>query len=58
MVAVDCCFLSANNFDTRPLLDKEKADLVSEMMLLPQNAAVRRINELIKRARRVKVTLL
>jgi hypothetical protein len=57
MVAVDCC-VSANNFDTRPLLDKEKADLVSEMMLLPQNAAVRRINELIKRARRVKVTLL
>jgi hypothetical protein len=40
----------------RVLIEKEKSDLVAEMMLLPQNAAVRRINELIKRARRVKVT--
>lgn len=37
------------------LLEREKTDLINEMMTLPQNAAVRRINELVKRARRVKV---
>jgi hypothetical protein len=39
----------------RALLEREKADLLQEMMSLPQNAVVRRINELVKRARAVKV---
>lgn len=34
---------------------KEKSDLLEELMLLPENAVVRRINELVKRARSVKV---
>ena len=34
---------------------KEKRDLLEELMLLPENAVVRRINELVKRARSVKV---
>lgn len=34
---------------------KEKNDLLEELMLLPENAVVRRINELVKRARSVKV---
>jgi EH domain-containing protein 1 len=37
------------------LLEREKQDLLTEMMALPQNAVVRRINELVKRARSVKV---
>ena len=41
--------------DNRQLLEKEKNDLLNEMMALPQNAVVRRINELVKRARSVKV---
>lgn len=40
----------------RLLLDREKSDLLNEMMSLPGNAVVRRINELVKRARSVKVT--
>lgn len=43
------------NENNRPLLEREKRDLVQEMMSLPQNAVVRRINELVKRARSVKV---
>ena len=39
----------------RQLLEREKQDLLTEMMALPQNAVVRRINELVKRARSVKV---
>ncbi|TFJ86214.1 hypothetical protein NSK_002422 [Nannochloropsis salina CCMP1776] len=39
----------------RFLLEKEKADLLAELDGLPQNAVVRRINELVKRARSVKV---
>jgi hypothetical protein len=39
----------------RGLLEREKTDLLKEMMSLPGNAAVRRINELVKRARSVKV---
>lgn len=38
-----------------PLLEREKADLLRELVALPQNAVVRRINELVKRARSVKV---
>jgi GTPase SAR1 family protein len=41
--------------DNRALLQREKDDLLSEMMSLPQNAIVRRINDLVKRARAVKV---
>lgn len=44
-----CCI------NCRALLEREKADLLHEMMSLPQNAVVRRINELVKRARSVKV---
>ena len=39
----------------RFLLEKEKADLLGELDGLPHNAVVRRINELVKRARSVKV---
>ena len=41
--------------ENRVLLEREKKDLLQEMMSLPQNAVVRRINELVKRARAVKV---
>jgi EH domain-containing protein 1 len=41
--------------ENRALLEKEKYDLLTEIMALPQNAVVRRINELVKRARSVKV---
>jgi len=37
------------------LLRREKQDLVNELMTLPDNAVLRRINELVKRARSVKV---
>ena len=38
-----------------PLLEREKADLFTDISKLPQNAVMRRINELVKRARAVKV---
>eukprot|EP01041_Mallomonas_annulata_P007422 gene7422-15164_t len=41
--------------ENRALLEREKSDLLAELMALPQNAVVRRINELVKRARSVKV---
>mmetsp|Transcript_14282 Transcript_14282/g.12914 ORF Transcript_14282/g.12914 Transcript_14282/m.12914 type:complete len:263 (+) Transcript_14282:531-1319(+) len=41
--------------ENRLLLDREKNDLLHEMISLPANAVVRRINELVKRARSVKV---
>ena len=41
--------------DNRLLLEREKKDLMRELLELPQNAVVRRINDLIKRARSVKV---
>jgi EH domain-containing protein 1 len=41
--------------DNVQLLNREKSDLMSELNLLPRQAAVRRINELIKRSRSVKV---
>lgn len=41
--------------ENKALLDREKSDLLHEMTSLPANAAVRRINELVKRARSVKV---
>ena len=40
----------------RVLLEREKRDLINEMMSLPKNAVVRRINELVKRSRSVKVS--
>ena len=43
-----------DNFNSA-LLEREKRDLLHEMMSLPQGAVVRRINELVKRARSVKV---
>jgi len=42
-------------YELRALLEREKRDLINEMMSLPQNAVVRRINELVKRSRSVKV---
>jgi hypothetical protein len=47
--------LFLTNSAVRVLLEREKRDLINEMMSLPQNAVVRRINELVKRARSVKV---
>ncbi|CAM9790942.1 unnamed protein product, partial [Chrysoparadoxa australica] len=43
------------NHENRQLLAKEKQDLLDELMRLPDNAVIRRINELVKRARSVKV---
>jgi len=37
------------------LLEREKSDLLSDLAALPRNAALRRINELVKRTRAVKV---
>lgn len=37
------------------LFNAEKADLLADLRSLPRNAAVRRVNELVKRARLVKV---
>jgi len=42
----------ASNAD---LFNAEKADLLADLRSLPRNAAVRRVNELVKRARLVKV---
>jgi GTPase SAR1 family protein len=41
--------------ENRLLLERERQDLLQEMLALPQNAVIRRINELVKRARSVKV---
>lgn len=38
-----------------PLLNKEMQDLLGDLRDLPRNAAVRKINELVKRARMAKV---
>jgi len=43
------------NTEQAPLLNKEKLDLFQDIAQLPQNAVMRRINELVKRARGVKV---
>ena len=43
------------NTEQAPLLLQEKADLFNDIATLPQNAVMRRINELVKRARSVKV---
>jgi len=41
--------------DQAALLNQEKVDLFHDILSLPQNAVMRRINELVKRARSVKV---
>lgn len=43
------------NQENKVLLEREKTDLLNEMLSLPRNAVVRRINELVKRSRSVKV---
>ena len=43
------------NTEQATLLNQEKLDLFSDIAQLPQNAVMRRINELVKRARGVKV---
>ncbi len=43
------------NENSRALLEQEKSDLLAEIFSLPHHAIVRRINELVKRARSVKV---
>ncbi|KAF9190341.1 hypothetical protein BGZ50_000285 [Haplosporangium sp. Z 11] len=46
----------ANAFeDCRALLDAEQADLIRDLRDLPRNAAVRKVNEIVKRARQAKV---
>lgn len=37
------------------MLENEKLDLLNDLKALPRNAALRRINELVKRTRSVKV---
>lgn len=41
--------------DQGELLEREEQDLMNDIILLPQHAILRRINELVKRARSVKV---
>jgi len=43
------------NTEQMGLLEREKADLFRDIATLPQNAVMRRINEMVKRARSVKV---
>merc|ERR1719162_2188950 len=43
------------NTDQMELLQQEETDLLNDILQLPQNAVMRRINELVKRARSVKV---
>lgn len=43
------------NSEQAALLNREKLDLFQDIAQLPQNAVMRRINELVKRARSVKV---
>ncbi|KAG0235929.1 hypothetical protein BGW41_000620 [Actinomortierella wolfii] len=41
--------------DCRSLLDAEQADLLRDLKDLPRNAAIRKVNEIVKRARQAKV---
>ncbi|KAG0311882.1 hypothetical protein BGZ97_011574 [Linnemannia gamsii] len=41
--------------DCRSLLDAEQADLIKDLRDLPRNAAIRKVNEIVKRARLAKV---
>jgi hypothetical protein len=42
----DCC----------EIIEAEQRDLMKDLEMLPRNAAVRRVNELVKRSRNAKVT--
>ncbi|KAF9113601.1 hypothetical protein BGX27_001191 [Mortierella sp. AM989] len=41
--------------DCRGLLDAEQSDLLTDLRDLPRNAAIRKVNEIVKRARQAKV---
>ena len=41
--------------DNKELFEMEQRDLISDLKSLPQNSAVRKLNELVKRARLVRV---
>jgi hypothetical protein len=41
--------------DCRALLEKEQTDLLKDLMDLPRNAAIRKVNEIVKRARVARV---
>ncbi|KAF9170066.1 3-hydroxyisobutyryl-CoA hydrolase [Mortierella sp. AD011] len=41
--------------DCRQLLEKEQADLLKDLRDLPRNAAIRKVNEIVKRARLARV---
>ncbi|KAF9583146.1 hypothetical protein BGW38_010149 [Lunasporangiospora selenospora] len=41
--------------DCRALIEREQADLLKEMRDLPRNAAIRKVNEIVKRARLARV---
>ncbi|EGG19179.1 hypothetical protein DFA_02427 [Cavenderia fasciculata] len=43
------------NPDTEKLLHAEMVDLIKELLMLPKNAAIRKVNDLVKRARTTKV---
>eukprot|EP01111_Echinosteliopsis_oligospora_P015488 TRINITY_DN6144_c0_g1_i1.p1 TRINITY_DN6144_c0_g1~~TRINITY_DN6144_c0_g1_i1.p1 ORF type:complete len:521 (+),score=139.57 TRINITY_DN6144_c0_g1_i1:59-1621(+) len=43
------------NDDTKKLLEADMSDLLSELMSLPRNAALRMLNDLLKRAKMAKV---
>lgn len=44
-----------NNPEYSSLFQKEQADLLADLTDLPRNAAIRKINELVKRARMARV---
>jgi len=43
------------NPETESLLHSEMVDLMKELLILPKNAAIRKVNDLVKRARSAKV---
>jgi hypothetical protein len=47
--------MQMQNKENQALFDKEREDLLKELRALPRNAAVRKINDLVKRTRYVKV---
>lgn len=47
--------LNASGASNEPLFTKEQADLLDDLRSLPQHSAVRKINELVKRARLARV---